>query len=167
MVFELFQADVYEGVKGGDGQISRIGPLQQEVVTDSLPPKKKPGIFGKLKQKAGELEHKVEQKAKQVGKQINHSAKDLNHEAQKNHVGDKVKKAAVAAGSHGLLGPAGVVAAKAIEEADKHKAKPPTNNSHSDHNQKPGEKKKEKKPEPTHLDLTNPYDLIKKHIPKL
>lgn len=167
MVLELYQAAFTDG--GGDGhtgaQNGGQGRLQQEA-TDSLPPRPKPGFLDHLKAKAQQVGKEVKKEATQAGKQLDQKAKQLNQQAKEHHVVDKVKKVAVAAGSHGLLGPAGAVAAEAIKEADKKKTKP-----HTDGNQPPSSdathKPAPKKTTPTHIDLTNPYEFIKQHIPKL
>jgi len=180
MAFDLQQAEIHllgkpaadgQGDTYKDGQKGGQNRLQQEA-TDSLPPKPKPGLLNKLKVKANQLGHELGKDAKKVGKQLDHTAKDLAHKAKQNHVDEKVKKVAVAAGSHGLLGPAGVVAAEAIKAADKHNAKTHTDQSQNNQNQqgqKPdaSHKQDSHKTDPTHLDLTNPYNFIKQHIPKL
>jgi hypothetical protein len=167
MAFDLHLAEVDTNNDGQNGGRNR---LQQEA-TDSLPPKPKPGLLTNLKAKAGQVGHELEKDAKKVGKQIDHATKDLAKKAKENHVDEKVKKAAVAAGSHGFLGPAGAVAAQAIKEADKHKAKPHTDqskNNQTPQGQKPDAAHKQDGHTtiPTHIDLTNPYNMVKKYLPK-
>jgi hypothetical protein len=163
MVLELYQASFNDG--GGNGHTGAGQGRLQEEATDSLPPRPKPGILDHLKAKAQQVGKEVKKEATQVGKQLDQKAKQLNQQAKEHHVVDKVKKVAVAAGSHGLLGPAGAVAAEAVKEADKKKAKPHTDGQtqSSDAGHKPAPKKAT----PTHIDLTNPYEFIKQHIPKL
>jgi hypothetical protein len=166
MVFDPIQLD-YSPPPGGSDKgnpvVPVVNPRLQEEAIDSLPHQQKPDFLKKLKAKAHQLGHDLEKKAKQAGKQLNHTAKDLNHQAQEHHVVDKVKKVVVAAGSHGLLGPGGAVAAEAIKAADKAKAKPQAhpNKSQTDD----AHKQTATAHKATHIDITNPYDALK-HVLK-